>query len=476
MSSILPESVMSVLPVLIQVLYLVAMALFIFGIKRLGSPATARSGNQLAASGMLLGVIATLFDHQILSFDLIIVGILLGSVIGVIAARSVAMTSMPEMVAIFNGFGGGASALVAWGEYAKSGDAIIAWSSQDLVTAGLSILIGAVTFTGSFIAFGKLKGFISGNPITFPGQNYFNLLVTVVLLGLVGWLAVDPTNTTLFWSLFVAALLLGILTVLPIGGADMPVVISLLNSYSGIAASMAGFVIQNNLLIISGALVGAAGLILTNIMCKAMNRTLGNVLFGAFGGGDGDGAGADAGGDKSVQETSADDLAIQCSYAKKVIVVPGYGLAVAQAQHSLKEVADLLEEKGVTVKYGIHPVAGRMPGHMNVLLAEADVPYDQLLDMEEINPEFETADVVLVIGANDVVNPAAKTDPGSPIYGMPILNVDEAKRTVVFKRSLSPGFAGIDNELFYSEKNQMFFGDAKKSLQALATAIKELDG
>ncbi|MGF1669571.1 MAG: NAD(P)(+) transhydrogenase (Re/Si-specific) subunit beta [Balneolaceae bacterium] len=472
MSQFMPPSLQLILPNLIQIAYLVATGLFIFGIKRLGSPATARSGNQLAASGMFLGVIVTLFEREIVSFEYIIIGVLIGGVIGAIFAKKVPMTSMPEMVAIFNGFGGGASALVAWGEFTRLSPAII--TTDSMITIGLSILIGSVTFTGSFIAFGKLQGFISGNPITFPGQNYFNLLLTVALFGLVGWLTYDPEFQVVFWSLFGLALFLGVLTVLPIGGADMPVVISLLNSYSGIAASMAGFVLNNNLLIISGALVGAAGLILTNIMCKAMNRTLGNVLFGAFGG-DSGAAVATSDSDKTVRETFADDVAIQCAYAKKVIIVPGYGLAVAQAQHTLKEVASLLEEKGVTVKYGIHPVAGRMPGHMNVLLAEADVPYDFLFDMEQINPEFKTTDVVLIIGANDVVNPAAKTSPGSPIYGMPILNVDEAKRTIVFKRSLSPGFAGIDNDLFYADNNQMFFGDAKKSLQALAMALKELD-
>jgi H+-translocating NAD(P) transhydrogenase subunit beta len=474
MSQFLPESLFPFVSTSIQLLYLVAMAFFIFGIKRLSSPATARSGNQLAAIGMLIGLVVTLFEREIVTFEFIIAGLIIGGVLGVIAARTVAMTAMPEMVAIFNGFGGGASALVAWGEFSRAGLEVSLWPGQDLTTTGLGILIGSLTFTGSFIAFGKLQGFISGRPITFPFQNYFNLILTGFILVLVGFLVFDPTNMTLFWTIFGLSLLLGVLTVLPIGGADMPVVISLLNSYSGIAASMAGFVINNNLLIISGALVGAAGLILTNIMCQAMNRTLGNVLFGAFGGG---GETVEAGeiGDKNVQETFADDVAIQCSYAKKVVIVPGYGLAVAQAQHTLKEVATLLEEKGVTVKYGIHPVAGRMPGHMNVLLAEADVPYDQLFDMEQINPEFQSTDVVLIIGANDVVNPAAKTAPGSPIYGMPILNVDEAKRTIVFKRSLSPGFAGIDNELFYADYNQMFFGDAKKSLQALATAIKELD-
>jgi H+-translocating NAD(P) transhydrogenase subunit beta len=474
MSQFLPEAFQAYVPILIQLFYLVAMALFIFGIKRLSSPATARSGNQLAASGMLLGIVVTLFDREIVTFEFIIAGIVIGGILGVIAARTVKMTAMPEMVAIFNGFGGGASAIVAWGELTRAGADVALWAGQDLGTAGLGILIGSLTFSGSFIAFGKLQGFISGRPITFLFQNYFNLALTAAILVLISWFITDPGNMPLFWTIFGLSLFLGILTVLPIGGADMPVVISLLNSYSGIAASMAGFVINNNLLIISGALVGAAGLILTNIMCQAMNRTLGNVLFGAFGGG-GDAVAPGEIGDKSVQQTFADDVAIQCSYAKKVVIVPGYGLAVAQAQHTLKEVAGLLEEKGVTVKYGIHPVAGRMPGHMNVLLAEADVPYDQLFDMDQINPEFPSTDVVLVIGANDVVNPAAKTNPGSPIYGMPVLNVEEAKRTIVFKRSLSPGFAGIDNDLFYADNNQMFFGDAKKSLQNLATAIKELD-
>jgi len=471
MSQFLPEFIQSYIPNIIQILYLIATGLFIVGIKRLGSPATARSGNQMAAFGMLIGVAVTLFDQEIIAFEYIIAGVIIGSLIGIFAAKRVQMTAMPEMVAVFNGFGGGASALVAWGEFSRLNPSL--FDTQSLVTTGLSILIGSITFTGSFIAFGKLKGFIGGGRIALPGQNIINLLLTVAALGLVGWFTFDPEYQLIFWILFGLALLIGVLTVLPIGGADMPVVISLLNSYSGIAASMAGFVLGNNLLIISGALVGAAGLILTNIMCKAMNRTLVNVLFGAFGGME-DTAGPDTG-DKSYQQTFADDVAIQCAYASKVVIVPGYGLAVAQAQHTLKEVADILEDRNVTVKYGIHPVAGRMPGHMNVLLAEADVPYDQLYDMDEINPDFKSTDVVLIIGANDVVNPAAKTSPGSPIYGMPILNVDEAKRTIVFKRSMNPGYAGIDNDLFYNDKNQMFFGDAKKSLQELASSLKELD-
>lgn len=472
-SDLLPDSIAAYLPDTIQLIYLVATAFFIRGLKLLNSPATARKGNQLAAIGMLIGVVVTLFDQQIISFELILAGVVIGSLIGGVLAKKVEMTAMPELVAVFNGFGGAASALVAWGEFARTTDITI-FDSTILVTTGLSIFIGAITFTGSFIAFGKLKGFISGNAITFPGLNFINIGSMIGVLVLIGFFTYDPSNMTIFWVIMGVSLLIGITSVIPIGGADMPVVISLLNSYSGIAASMAGFVLGNNLLIVSGALVGAAGLILTNIMCKAMNRSLTNVIFGSFGGDGGASGGGGADGDKSVNETSAEDLAIQVAYASKVVIVPGYGLAVAQAQHIVKEVASKLEAKGVQVKYGIHPVAGRMPGHMNVLLAEADVPYDLLYDMDQINPEFATTDVVLIIGANDVVNPMAKTSPGSPIYGMPILNVDEAKRTVVFKRSLSVGYAGIDNPLFYEQKNQMFFGDAKKSLQALNEALNEV--
>lgn len=473
MSQFLPDYILAWLPDTIQIIYLIATAFFIRGLKLLNSPNTARKGNMLAATGMLIGVVVTLFDQHIVSFEFIIAGIVVGSLIGTIAAKKVAMTAMPEMVAIFNGFGGGASALVAWGELARTPD-VAMFDSAALVTLGLSIFIGSLTFTGSFIAFGKLKGFISGNAITFPGLNFINIGSMIGVLVLVGMFTVDPTNNTFFWIILGVSLLIGITSVIPIGGADMPVVISLLNSYSGLAASMAGFALNNNLLIVSGALVGAAGLILTNIMCKAMNRSLANVIFGSFGGDGGAGGGAGAGGDRTVRETSAEDLAIQIAYASKVVIVPGYGLAVAQAQHVVKEVASKLEAKGVQVKYGVHPVAGRMPGHMNVLLAEADVPYDLLYDMDQINPEFGTTDVVLIIGANDVVNPIAKTDPGSPIYGMPILNVDEAKRTIVFKRSMNVGYAGIDNPLFYAENNQMFFGDAKQSLQALNEALNEV--
>lgn len=471
MGNFLPPSLQAAVPTIMQISYLVAMILFILGIKRLSSPDTARTGNIMASLGMLLGVVITLLNKNILTFEFIIGGILVGGVIGLVAARKVAMTAMPEMVAIFNGFGGGASALVAWGSMVMAGDPALL-GNQVLVTTGISVYIGSITFTGSVVAFGKLQGMISGNPITFPGQHIFNFLFAIAGIVFIGILTANPASNLVLWILFGISLLLGILMVIPIGGADMPVVISLLNSMSGLAASATGFVINNNLLIISGALVGAAGFILTTIMCRSMNRKLTNVLFGAFGG---EGAAApETSADRNVNQTSADDVAIQTSYSDKVAIVPGYGLAVAQAQHVLYEVAEILENKGVEVIYGIHPVAGRMPGHMNVLLAEADVPYDQLYDLEEINREMPTTDVVLIIGANDVVNPAAKTQPDSPIYGMPVINVEEAKRTIIFKRSLSPGFSGIDNELFYSDDNQMFFGDAKESLTKLADELKEL--
>jgi NAD(P) transhydrogenase subunit beta len=473
MSNFLPEAWQLWIPDAMQLIYLVAVSLFIYGLKRLGSPATARSGNQLASLGMFIGVIVTLLDRNIVSFELILAGIVVGSAIGIVAARKVEMTAMPELVALFNGFGGGASAVVALGEFYRLGDPA-AISMVDIQTMGLSIFIGAVTFTGSLIAFGKLQGMVTGKPVALPGQQFLHAIMVVVILGLQVFWGIESGDPVYMWWILGIALVLGLMFVMPIGGADMPVVISLLNSLSGVAASMTGFVLNNSLLIVAGTLVGASGLILTNIMCKAMNRSLGNVLFSGFGGAVA-GPAAESDGDKTVQQTNAEDVAIQVAYAKKVVIVPGYGLAVAQAQHVLKEAANLMEKRGVEVKYGIHPVAGRMPGHMNVLLAEADVPYDQLYDMDDINGEFPSTDVVLVIGANDVVNPAAKTSPGSPIYGMPILNVDEAKRTIIFKRSLSPGFAGIDNDLFYSDKNQMFFGDAKESLQDLVAALKDLD-
>ncbi|MEX0929754.1 MAG: NAD(P)(+) transhydrogenase (Re/Si-specific) subunit beta [Balneolales bacterium] len=472
MTSLLPDAIADLIPVIIQLTYLLATVLFIVGLKRLSSPATARSGNQMASLAMFLGVLVTLFDHQILSYEYIIAGIIIGSLIGITLAKKVEMTAMPELVAIFNGLGGAASALVATGEYFRLAE--LSFSGQDLVTIGISIFIGSITFTGSLVAFSKLKGLISGMPIVFTGQKILNALFMAAIIGFVIYFVSAGGDDASLFGLIAISLLLGIMIVIPIGGADMPVVIALLNSLSGLAAAATGFVLNNNLLIISGTLVGASGLILTNIMCKAMNRSLTNVLFGAFGATPGAGPAGGDGETKIVREVTVDDVAVMTAYSKRVVIVPGYGLAVAQAQHIIREVADFLEEKGVDIRYGIHPVAGRMPGHMNVLLAEANVPYTQLFDMEQINEEFDKTDVVLVIGANDVVNPAAKSNPGSPIYGMPVLNVEEAKSVVIFKRSLNPGFAGIDNELFYKENSSMFFGDAKKSLSELSAALKEL--
>ncbi len=472
MNPLVPEAIADYLPNAIQLAYLLAAVLFILGLKRLSSPATARSGNMLASIGMFIGVVVTLFDRDIISFEFIIAGIFIGAIIGAFLARKVQMTSMPELVSLFNGFGGAASALVASGEYFRL--ATEPFGGHELGAMVISLFIGSLTFTGSMIAFGKLKGIIGGSPMVYPGYKVVNTTLLIILLVFAVLFVVDADNRTFYLVITGLALMLGILLVLPIGGADMPVVISLLNSLTGLAASATGFVLNNNLLIISGTLVGSAGLILTMIMCKAMNRPLANVLFGAFGteaAGPG-GTTADMG--KTVKEVTAEDLSVMTTYAKRVVIVPGYGLAVAQAQHVIREVADFLESKGVDIRYGIHPVAGRMPGHMNVLLAEANVPYPQLFDMDDINKEFEKTDVVLVIGANDVVNPDARTNSNSPIYGMPILNVDEAKSVVILKRSLNPGFAGIDNQLFYGENSYIFFGDAKKSLETLIQALKEL--
>ena len=460
----------------VELSYLFSSVLFVVGLKRLQSPATARGGNQLAAVAMLIAIVATLVENQVLSWTGIVAGMVLGSLIGGLAARTVKMTDMPQLVGIFNGFGGGASALVAAAEFVRvqsSGDTLVL---GDGLTIAISCLIGTVTFSGSFVAFGKLQALVSGNPITFPFQKTFNalLFLTLLVLGasVMGMFGVGDLSSLTVFSIFTAiALLLGILLVIPIGGADMPVVISLLNSYSGLAASSAGFVIGNNVLIISGALVGAAGLILTMIMCKAMNRSLANVAFGAFGGETGSAAQVGSG-DKTARSVDAEGAAMILAYAQSVVVVPGYGLAVAQAQHELRKVMDNLEERGVDVKYAIHPVAGRMPGHMNVLLAEADVPYDKLFDLDEINEDFARTDVVLVVGANDVVNPEAH-NPQSVIAGMPILDVDNAKSVIIMKRSLSPGFAGIDNPLFYMDHTMMFFGDAKASMNDLVREVRE---
>lgn len=447
-----------------SVLYLAAAVAFILGLKRLTSPATARNGNRLAATGMLVAVVTTLLGQDIISYTTIFIGIGIGAIIGVVAAKRIEMTQMPQLVAAFNGFGGGASAFVAAAEFVRDPG-----STETTITIALSVLIGSITLTGSFVAFGKLQGVLPGRPVSFGGQPIFDGLLALAIIGLSVTLVANPT-APVFWLLTAASLVIGITRVLPIGGADMPVVIAFLNAASGLAAAAAGFVIDSDVLIISGALVGASGLILTSIMVKAMNRTLIGVLAGGFGG---ETAAAGEIGQQPVKRATVDDVAITLAYARSVIVVPGYGLAVAQAQHVMRDLANALAERNVEVRYAIHPVAGRMPGHMNVLLAEADVPYDQLYDLETINRDFDRTDVALVVGANDVVNPSARADATSPIYGMPILDVDAATTCVVIKRSLSPGFAGIDNPLFYADSTLMLFEDAKTALGDLATAVNE---
>ncbi|HXV71653.1 MAG TPA: NAD(P)(+) transhydrogenase (Re/Si-specific) subunit beta [Acidimicrobiia bacterium] len=452
------------------ILYLASAVAFIVGLKRLGSPGTARSGNRIAAVGMLAAIVITLVTEDIVNWWTILAGLAVGAIVGIWAAVRVQMTAMPQMVAAFNGLGGIASALVAATEVVEVD--LTQLSADTVVSILLSILIGAITFTGSFVAFGKLQGVLPGRPLLFPGQQVLNSLVVLAILGVGVWAGVsgEPSG---YWVVGGLSLLLGILAVIPIGGADMPVVISLLNSFSGLAAAAAGFVIQSNPLIIGGALVGAAGLILTFQMTEAMNRSLGNVLFAGFGT-EGGGGGAEGLADRPVKRATPEDAAISLGYADSVMIVPGYGLAVAQAQHAVRKLADALEDRGAKVHYAIHPVAGRMPGHMNVLLAEADVPYEQLLDLEQADPQFPQTDVVLILGANDVVNPSARDDPSSQIYGMPILNVDRAGTVIVVKRSLSPGFAGIDNPLFYDEKTLMFFADAKEALETTVAALKDL--
>ena len=454
-----------------QLAYLVSALLFVVGLKQLSSPATARRGNVMASAAMLLAIVVTLIEQDILTWTWIGIGIIVGSLIGATAARMVKMTSMPEMVGIFNGFGGGASALVAGAEFVRL-QPLGALPLGPGSTIMIGMLIGAVTFSGSIVAFGKLSGMITGNPVTNKFIQAITALLFVGLLGVGTYVAVQDPSMVLFLVFIAAALLLGILLVNAIGGADMPVAISLLNSYSGLAASAAGFILGNMILIIAGALVGAAGLILTNLMCKAMNRSLANVMFGGFGT-EGATAASIGAGDKTARSVDAEGAAMILAYCQSVVVVPGYGLAVAQAQHDLKKLCDLLEERGVDVKFAVHPVAGRMPGHMNVLLAEADVPYNQLYDLEEINDQFKDTDVALIVGANDVVNPDARK-PDSVITGMPILNVDYARNVIVMKRSLSPGFAGIDNPLFYMDKTMMYFGSAKPTMQDLVRAVREV--
>ncbi|MEM9292530.1 MAG: NAD(P)(+) transhydrogenase (Re/Si-specific) subunit beta [Acidobacteriota bacterium] len=474
---------------LVAILYLVSAILFVVGLKGLTRVRTARRGNFLSALAMLLAIVATLVHIEVLSWTWILVGLVVGGVIGAFAAFRIPMTSMPEMVALFNGCGGAASALVAlsivWQSVLERGENPAAVTVTSLLgtspalTTVISVLIGSVTLTGSIVAFLKLKGWISGKPVLLPGRHVLNLLLLAGSVGGGVYFALSATDPTLQLQLLlgvtVASLVLGVLLVIPIGGADMPVVISLLNSYSGLAAAATGFVLQENVLIISGALVGASGLILTQIMCKAMNRSLANVLFGGFGAEDsGGGAAKDARDYVNVTSYSPEEAVLVLENCESLVVVPGYGLAVAQAQHTVRELADLMAKRGCQVTYGIHPVAGRMPGHMNVLLAEADVPYEQLLEMDTVNPEFRNTDAVLVVGANDVVNPAASKDPASPIFGMPVLDVQEASTVMVIKRSLSPGFAGIKNELFEYDNTMMLFGDAKKILQELVKEFKEI--
>ena len=469
--------------VYVNIAYLVSAVCFIYGLKMLSHPKTARNGNMIAAIGMLIAVLATtipdaLGNNPALSFQMIGIAMVIGSVIGAFFAIRVQMTQMPQLVAMFNGFGGGASAFVAASEFLKLKNTITGDSSFLVISIMLSLVIRTLTLTGSFIAFGKLQGLITTKPVTFPGQQILNALLAIGII--VTFFIIPASQNNLLYITVIVSALLGILLVIPIGGADMPVVISLLNSYSGIAAAMTGFVLYGagqesagSALIICGSLVGASGMILTQIMCKGMNRSLINVIFGAVGGDDG-GSVNNEGKELNIKSYSTEEAAMIFDAAEKIIIVPGYGLAVAKAQHAVREVAELLEGKGKKVLYAIHPVAGRMPGHMNVLLAEANIPYEQLKDLDEINPEFEDCDVALVLGANDVVNPAARSDKGSPIYGMPILNVDKARTVMVNKRSMNAGFAGIQNELFGNDNTIMIFGDAKDMLTQLLSDLKEL--
>jgi NAD(P) transhydrogenase subunit beta len=463
--------------------YIAAAVLFILGIKLLGSPKTARLGNLLAAAGMLAALIATVpllrsYDGGLFSQDrtlkyvLIVVGILIGLVVGAVGAYSVKMTAMPQMVALFNGVGGGAAALVATLEFVHHSSTPEGITHFFAITMLSAVLIGSVSFSGSLIAFAKLQGYLD-KPVTFSGQQIVNGALLAAIAGLCLYLVGFPTNAGLFVLLFVLSLVLGGLMVLPIGGADMPVVISLLNSFTGLAVAADGFTIDNIAMIVAGTLVGSSGTLLTLLMCKAMNRPVTNVLFSAFGSGGKGGTGGtgDLGG-KTVKPIQADEAALLLGYAQQVVIVPGYGMAVAQAQHQVRELADELGKHGVEVRFAIHPVAGRMPGHMNVLLAEANVPYEQLCEMEAINPTMDRVDVCLVIGANDVVNPAAREDKSSPIYGMPIIEADRAKTVIVMKRSMAAGFAGIENLLFYKDNTRMLFGDAKASLQTLIAQLK----
>ena len=459
----------------IDLFYLAAAVLFILGLKGLSHPRTAVRGNLLGSAGMLLAIVVTLLDRRIVSFETIVAGLVVGGLIGVVMAYRTPMTAMPQMVAVLNGFGGGASALAVGAalEEALKGGFVEEVSVQFTVAAALSGIIGGVSLTGSGIAFGKLQGLIKERPVLLWGRHAINLVLLLVCLGLSVWLVAEPTSSMPFWILVGVAALLGILVVIPIGGADMPVVVSLLNAYSGLAAAGHGWVLNNSVLIIAGSLVGAAGFMLTALMCRAMNRSLRNVMFAGVGAAVATEAETEDIYSGRVKAASPEEVAMLMEGAQRVVIAPGYGMAVAQAQYAVQDLANLLESKGVEVEFAIHPVAGRMPGHMNVLLAEANVPYEKLKEMDEINPTFRQTDVVLVVGANDVVNPLAReSDPSIPIAGMPILNVDQARSVVVIKRSLSPGFAGIANPLFAADNTLMLFGDAKKMVTSLVAAFK----
>jgi len=471
-----PAEITGANQIAIDAAYLVTGIAFILGLRFLSNPKTARLGNTISMAGMALALIATGFQLDFgAAWWILAVGLGGGAAVGIYSARAVKMTAMPQMVALFNGAGGGAAAMVAAAEFLRENPGLNPVSWDQSLAVVLSTIIGAISFTGSIVAFLKLQELMTGRPITYPAQQVVNGAIALAIVVAAGMTIANVDAVPAYFVALAAAALLGILFVLPIGGADMPVIISLLNSFTGLAAAMTGFVLGNNVLIISGALVGASGTLLTMLMSKAMNRSIANVLFGAFGKVSTDaGPTQGSGGSGTVREATVDDVATMLAYAKHVVIVPGYGMAVAQAQHSVRELADQLEKKGVEVKYAIHPVAGRMPGHMNVLLAEANVPYPALCDMEDINPEFPRTDVALVIGANDVTNPAARNVPSSPIYGMPILDVDKAHNVVVLKRSMKPGFAGIDNPLYELPNTMMLFGDAKASIDNLIGAVKAL--
>lgn len=463
-------------PGIVNIAYLIAASLFILGLKGLSHPRTAVRGNLLSALGMLLAIVVTLLDKNIVSYGLIFAGIIIGSGVGAVLAVRIQMTAMPQLVALFNGFGGAASVLVAGAalfEVIGAGDlSSIPLDAQFSIAIFASGLIGAVTFSGSLVAFGKLQGLTTGGSVRYHADQAVKFVLAVIIL-IFGYLMVQYTGTSVpYWLMVMVALVIGVLVVIPIGGADMPVVVALLNSFSGLAATATGFVLYNTVLIVAGTLVGASGIILAMVMCKAMNRSLVNVIFGTFAVVEG-GPSADEVYAGKVKSTSPEEVAMLLEGAKRVVVVPGYGMAVAQAQHAVRELFDLLEAHGVHMEFGVHPVAGRMPGHMNVLLAEADIPYDRLKDMDEINPSFKQVDVTIVIGANDVVNPVARTDPDSPIAGMPILNVDYSRTVVVIKRSLSPGFAGIPNPLFAADNTLMLFGDGKKMVEGIVKSLNE---